>query len=485
MPQVKQRIGELLMSAGLLTEEQLDEALEVQRKEGGRLVEACIQQGYFDAQDFLRFLSEQRTAASLDLMNYAIPREVIDLVPAHFAMQHEVLPIDKLGKHLTVGMACPLDTRTIEEMEQMTGCKIRPMLVGMNDIRSAIANYYKVESTPDFSEGMGRRPTLNLPEHKLGSFYQGKSSGAKPQAPPAKPAPADTDEDLAKAESGIRMEGVVGLVRKIYQLPALPETVGRVRQKMEDPNANATDMKLAVASDPGMVAKILSLANSASHGFVKRIDTLEEACRLLGAKEIYQVVLSAAVVDYFKASKFFDYRRFWRHSRFCAAAAKVIVQYSGAVSANAAYVAGLLHGIGRPAFAEIMTERYREVDQESLLENIIAKEESLFGISHPEVGYIMADTWGLPPEMTLPIRYFHRLDEATEEREMVATICLAAIMTDAYGKITKENVRKLATKCRPPMELLGMVEKDFIKVLNETGRLFKDLEADAQKEFSL
>ncbi|MBI1320153.1 MAG: HDOD domain-containing protein [Candidatus Hydrogenedens sp.] len=477
----KQRIGELLVQSGLLKVGELERALEIQKDKGGRIVEICIQEDYFDAQDFLKFLSQQRTAASLDLLNYAIPRDVIDLVPAHFALKHELLPIDKLGKHLTVGMACPLDTRTIEELEQLTGCKVRPMLVSMNDMRAAIANYYgknQKQAPVDFKMKTSRFAALNTPV----------STDAKPAAAPAPAAPepvaapvSGTSMDLAKAESGIRLGGVVGLVRKLYQLPALPETVERVRAKLDDPKADARAVQDALGTDPGMVAKVLSLANSASHGFRKPIDTIEEACRLLGVREIYQVVLSAAVVDYFKAADYFDYRRFWRHSRFCAMASRVIVNTSGVGKPGAAYVAGLLYGLGRPAFAEVMTERYREVDQSDLLDVIIAKEEALFGISHPEAGYILADTWGLPPDITLPIRYFHRLEEATEEREMVATVALAALMTDAYGKITKDNVRDLARRCKPPMDVLGMDERKFVTILNESGRLFKELEATEAK----
>jgi len=484
MTQTKLRIGELLVQAGLLKVGELDRALEVQKEKGGRLVEICINEDFFDAQDFLKFLSQQRTAASLDLLNYAIPRDVIDLVPAHFALKHQLLPIDKLGKHLTVGMACPLDTRTIEELESMTGCKVRPMLVGMNDMRAAIASYYGKKDQPEIADFKPKSQRLSMLAQSIKKETEAATRAAA-ATEASKPAPPAAREDsgaaLARAESGIRMEGVVGLVRKLYQLPALPETVERVRGVMDDPKADARSVEAALGTDPGMVAKVLSLANSAAHGFQKPIDTLDEACRLLGVREIYQVVLSAAVVDYFKAADYFDYRRFWRHSRFCATAARVIVQTSGVGKPGPAYVAGLLYGLGRLAFAEVMTERYREVEHTDLLDSIIAAEERLFGIAHPEVGYILADTWGLPPDITMPIRYFHRLEEATEEREMVATVALAAIMADAYGKITKDNVRDLARRCKPPMDALGMDEKKFVTILNESGRLFKELEAAETK----
>lgn len=468
------RIGELLVAEGLLSEKQLAEALEIQGKNGGRIVEICIAESFFDAPAFLRFLANTRTSASIDLLNYAIPREVIDLIPPHFATKHQVLPIDKMGRLLTVGMACPLDTATITEMEAMTGSKIKPVLVGMNDVKVAIERYY------------GKAPSVNVDKIPQMSANVGKSSfafqppaGAAPAASPA-PAAAVTAAPapvLDKAESGIRMEGVIQLVRRLHSLPALPETVSKVRALADDPKADARAVERAIETDPAVVAKVLGLANAASMGFKHDVDTLEAATRLLGIRDIYNVVLSATVIDYFQASNHFDYRRFWRHSRFCATAARVISEHTKIGTPSVLYVTGLLHGLGRVALAEIVPERYREVDQEAPIATMLNQEESMFGIAHPEVGYMLADIWELPEDISIPIRYHRSLSQATEYREFSAIVGLAAIMTDAYGKVTKDNVRELAATCREAMSILNLPEASFIQVLGATGKLFKEREA--------
>jgi len=102
----------------------------------------------------------------------------------------------------------------------------------------------------------------------------------------------------------------------------------------------------------------------------------------------------------------------------------------------------------------------------------------LFGIGHPEVGFMLADVWELPADITVPIRYHRQLEKATEFHSSVAVVGLAAIMTDAYGKVTKDNVQALAQRCRGAMSILGIPEKDFIRVLSETGKLFKQREAE-------
>jgi HD-like signal output (HDOD) protein len=483
----KAKIGELLVEEGLLTEKQLEDALHIQKERGGRIVEICIAEGYFDSRQFLKFLANTRTTASIDLLNYAIPREVISLLPPHFVIKHQVLPIDKMGKLLTVGMACPLDTATIKEMEEFTGCRIKPVLVGMNDVKVAINRYYG-EHKPDFNR-MLQNAAVSVDDPALlagGRSVPAAKSHAAPAAdlaaagtPPVAAPPAAAPV-LAKAESGIRMEGVIQLVRRLHSLPALPETVARIRKLADSPDTDAREVQRAIETDPAIVAKVISLANSATYGFQREVDTLDAATRLLGTRDIYNLVLSAAVIDYFKASKHFDYKRFWRHSRFCATASRVISQHCCVSDANTLFVAGLLHALGRVALAEVVPERYSEVDQESTVEAIIKHEELLFGIAHPEVGYMLADIWELPPDITIPIRYHRKLDQATEFRESVAVVGLAAIMTDAYGKVTRENVQALARSCRGAMSMLNIPEKDFIQILAETGRKFKQHEAEAE-----
>lgn len=474
----KVKIGELLVSEHLLSEKQLESALALQSERGGRIVEICIAEGYFDARQFLHFLANTRTTASIDLLNYAIPREVISLIPPHFAMKHEVLPIDKMGKLLTVGMACPLDTSTIGELEQMTGCRIKPVLVGMNDVKVAINRYYGDAKAPTFGHVEGLATISERPSTGAKLAAQASTSGAEKLVQPAAASVTPPSPILAKAESGIRMEGVIQLVRRLHSLPALPETVARVRQLAENPDSSAKDVERAIEVDPGIVAKVISQANSASFGFQREIDTLESATRLLGTRDVYNLVLSAAVVDYFKASRYFDYKKFWRHSRFCATAARVIATETRTGDPGTLFVAGLLHGLGRVAMAEVVPERYREVDQDAEIATLLQQEEMLFGIGHPEVGFMLADVWELPADITVPIRYHRQLEKATEFHSSVAVVGLAAIMTDAYGKVTKDNVQALAQRCRGAMSILGIPEKDFIRVLSETGKLFKQREAE-------
>lgn len=450
----KLRIGEMLIDAGLITHDQLEKALELQRARGGKTVENLIALQYIDAHTFLRFLSRQPGIASIDLLNYTIPRELIEMVPAEFALKHEVIPLDRMGRDLTVGMACPLDASAINELETATGLRVRPLLVSMNDVRVALKRYYTKPEAP------------SLPEHRV-------PQSAAPAVAAAPPLPLPT-ETLPKIEAALNLEGIMHLVRNIKALPALPETVSRVRATMENAAASASDIAAIIEHDPSISAKMLSLANSSAYGFAHKVPNVTKAVTLLGLRETYSIVLTSAVIDYFEASKHFDYKNYWRWSMFCATAARTIAAASGYQDRANAYTAGLLHDLGRLVFAEVVPERYSAIDQRLPDAEVMALEERMFGVAHPELGYLLAREWNLPGDIMTAMRFHHQPIQADACHELVTITALAAVMTDAYGRITRENAAQFAAQCKDLLSMLHLTEKDFIQVLAETARAAKE-----------
>jgi len=136
------RLGELLVKEGFITQAQLDEGLKIQAEHGGKLAEVLMSLGFLDPDTFTRFQSKQPGVASIDLSNYAVPEGIPELVPRQLAFLHELMPIDKLGKHLTVAMACPLNVNAIVVIERLTGLKVRALLCSPEGIRLAHDRYY-------------------------------------------------------------------------------------------------------------------------------------------------------------------------------------------------------------------------------------------------------------------------------------------------------------------------------------------------------
>ena len=451
----KARIGDMLIAAGLISQEQLVEALRLQKEEGGKTVENLIALEYLDPHDFVNFLSRQPGVASINLLNYTIPKDVIELVPAAFALKHEILPIDKLGKDLTVGMACPLDSKSISDLEEHTGLRVRPLLVSMSDIRVALNRYYAPKEE--------KSNTFSLSEdHSRGSASAQSRKAALPTP------------ELERAESTLTFEGIVHLVRQIHSLPALPETVAHVKEVIENPESSANDLAAIVERDPNITVKVVSMANSAAYGLAHRVDTIEMATRMLGLNEVYTIVLSSAVIDYFSKDAVFNYKIFWKRSMRCAITSRIIALKCGMKSCGGVFTAGLLHDIGKVVCAEIAPERYLEVNQDRQDNEIIEQENEIFGMAHPEVGFMLVDNWGLPNEIIQPVRFHHAFGDAQECTDLVAIVALGSLMASTYGKINKDNVQDFANACQELLKTLNLSEKEFVAILGESSKAIKE-----------
>lgn len=136
------RLGGKLVKAGLISANQLRHALEAQERKGGRLADILIHLGALDSFRFLEFLAKQPGTPSISLKHCRIQDDIISLVPVEFCQENELIPIDKMGKLLTVAMACPLDKMSIDKLQEMTGLRVKPMLVSRNEIKEAIQRYY-------------------------------------------------------------------------------------------------------------------------------------------------------------------------------------------------------------------------------------------------------------------------------------------------------------------------------------------------------
>ncbi len=395
--QPQKRIGELLVEAGLVKPEQIEEVLAEQRQAGGRTVQILIRKGYLRADTFVQFLAKHRRMASIDLKNYALSPDLVHLLPKDLARKHEVFPLDRLGRTLTIAMACPLDEEALGELRQATGLEIRTFLCNMEDVRKAIDRHYPEE-----------------PEEQ---------PEKAPEPPP----------DLKLVESELKMERVTALVRAMEYLPSLPPTVQQLQAIIHDPEASMVEVAAIVERDPLASSKLLRLVNSAAFSFLQRVNTVRLAVTLLGLREIYMTLLASAARDLFRASPHFNYDHFWKKSTYCAALCKTIAEATGESRTAQFYTAGLLLDIGQVALAEAMPDVYGVIDQTLTGRALIAAEEKTLGLSHVEAGYQLAKNWNLPPELAEPIRFHHNPQDASQAVDVVQIAALAAAASDCLG----------------------------------------------------
>lgn len=420
----RKRIGELLVWDGLVTQEQVEEALEVQKEKGGKIVAILINLGHLEEDEFLQFLVQRSGVPNIDIANYEIGEEIINLVPADLARKHELLPIDKLGRLLTVAMVCPLDQATLDELSERTSLKIKPVLCSASDVREGIERYYTAAK---------------------------KAAENQPAAPP-KAGPT------AIPKAAFHLSGVTEIIRRIDALPTLPAVLERIRAEMADPLSSASDVARIISSDPAIASKVLQVANSAAYGYSRKISDITQAVAWLGLRETYQIALSVRALEIMAVNERFDYERFRKHSAQCAAAASVLAKRCALKDSTGIFAAGLLHDIGKLVLVDAMPERYikmaARIDEEGADSVVI--EEGELGVSHAEIGFLLADHWQFPLEISEAIRLHHKPELAQTEPRFAAIIALGNKVANnaAAGEDTDTIAAKYA-------ELLTILELTF------------------------
>lgn len=140
---LNKQLGELLIERGVLSEEQLEKALSLQKEKGGLIGEILVELGFAKEEDIAQSLTAQYGFPYLPLSNYDISSEIIDIVPGRVSRQYLLVPIDKIGNNLTLAMSNPLNVQAIEDVELLSGCSVQTFVSTSSDIKRAIEKYYK------------------------------------------------------------------------------------------------------------------------------------------------------------------------------------------------------------------------------------------------------------------------------------------------------------------------------------------------------
>jgi type IV pilus assembly protein PilB len=140
------KLGGVLISEGIITEDQLKEAIEHQQKEGTRIGEALVRLGYVNEEQIVIALSKQLSIPYVSLASGKLKptpeQNLEDLIPNDFAIRNIVLPLSRNLNSLTVVMFDPLDLILIDNLRKITGCEINPVVSTRTDILKALEEFY-------------------------------------------------------------------------------------------------------------------------------------------------------------------------------------------------------------------------------------------------------------------------------------------------------------------------------------------------------
>ncbi len=136
------RLGAMLVSSGLITEDQLKKSLASQKSEGGRLGTILVKLGFVQEDKLMTFLSKQYGVPYVDLSKFEINPAVIKHIPAEVAQKYRIMPINRAGATITIAMVDPSNIFAIDDIKFMTGYNVEAVVATEGAIVEAVKKYY-------------------------------------------------------------------------------------------------------------------------------------------------------------------------------------------------------------------------------------------------------------------------------------------------------------------------------------------------------
>jgi len=254
------------------------------------------------------------------------------------------------------------------------------------------------------------------------------------------------------------------LVASIHSLPALPGVYNELMQELKSAEPSLERAGEIVAKDPGLSANILKLVNSAFFGIGHTIAHPSEAAMFLGIESLKALVLSLQVFSQFQQVQFkeFTVEQLWKHSWTTGVLARrlCVFEEAGRATTDEAFIAGLLHDVGKLILAGNHPEQYHELLRQAHLKKVALwqVEFQTLHASHAELGGYLLGRWGLPAGVVEAVGFHHRPAQAPRQDFCALT---AVHVANTLGKLGQAESALIAQ----PVDL------DYLRALGLGGRV--------------
>lgn len=222
----------------------------------------------------------------------------------------------------------------------------------------------------------------------------------------APPAPTDPT-----TKSGIE-DKLRSIIMTTRDLPAMPQVAAKVLELSSDPDTSAQKLQQVIADDQAMTARILKIANSAMYSCSRRIKTLTEAIVMLGFNSIRSLVVTSAARNLYNTHSSrtgLKERLLWEHSIGAAFACRILAEAHAPKYTEEAFLAGLLHDIGKLVLNQKAPREFDEIVQLVYNQNLTfhKTERRVLGFDHAQVGALLIGKWKLASILEDVIRNHH------------------------------------------------------------------------------
>ncbi len=235
------KLGEILIKENLISQEQLDQALDKQAQGGGRLGKVLVDLGFISDEEITSILSRQYGVPSINLSFFDVDAAVVKLIPQETATKYQILPLSRVGSSLTVAMVDPTNVFALDDIKFMTGFNIEPVVASEKSILEAIEKYYGAAESEEAKEiideivnfGDEDSETLEL-EEEAEELSDGQLSAAAEDAPVVKLINYLLVESLKRGASDIHMEPYEKEYRIRFRIDGMLQSFMNAPLKMKD-----------------------------------------------------------------------------------------------------------------------------------------------------------------------------------------------------------------------------------------------------------
>ncbi len=228
------------------------------------------------------------------------------------------------------------------------------------------------------------------------------------------------------------------LLDELDNIPSFPENILEIQRLCANPDSTIKEISESIKRDPGLTTALLKLANSAGYITIKKVETIEEAVKIIGTKGI-NTLLVASGVQKILDSRYKKFETIWKNSYKTAFyAQRITMQLRRTKLSEFAYLAALLADIGKIVLLSIKPEninRVVEITGNKQIADTNILEEVTLGISHSTLGSLICKKWKFNEALVKTIEFHHRPHMAPEKfRDLAFTVYLAYVFTEIESR---------------------------------------------------
>jgi putative nucleotidyltransferase with HDIG domain len=286
----------------------------------------------------------------------------------------------------------------------------------------------------------------------------------------SKPCDADVLKSTVSRAFALRklltQQSLKRIVSEMDSLPSLPSLYAEILDELNKEDASIQKIADIISKDLGMTTKILQLVNSAFFGVPRHIENPSQAVNLLGLNIVKALVLTLEVFSEFEQSKLnsFDIEKLWNHSIMTGELVKRIARVEEADKQliDDAYMAGLLHDVGKLILIDHFSDNYKEIINQTKSENITLYEAEtrVLGTSHAEMGAYLLGLWGMADPIVEAVA-FHHDPQACPVQTFVplAAVHTADALNKTYDEAGKQTNSAISGMDSTYLGTIGLAER--------------------------